>query len=198
MNSVSSTSSQGSATGSFDDPISTHSNLQRVQSDVGVSVIELGVADIHVPEGRFDASAMPSSIRPDSPTNSTTSNLQHHTGKRLNMIAAIEEPAEDHAFLPKKDHGSTSVELETSPGRVSRSALITTWWTELLSLVLAIGALIAIAVTMAEYNKKEQPAWKHTISLNTLVAVLSTLLRACMVFVVEEGKRGYSMVFSAA
>lgn len=114
------------------------------------------------------------------------------------MIAAIEEPAEDHAFLPKKDHGSTSVELETSPGRVSRSALITTWWTELLSLVLAIGALIAIAVTMAEYNKKEQPAWKHTISLNTLVAVLSTLLRACMVFVVEEGKRGYSMVFSAA
>jgi hypothetical protein len=41
---------------------------------------------------------------------------------------------------------------------------------------------------MVEYNEKEQPAWKYAINLNTLIAVLSILFRACMVLVTEEGK----------
>lgn len=59
--------------------------------------------------------------------------------------------------------------------------------TETASLVIATAAFIAIIVTMVEYNGKEQPAWKYAINLNTLIAILSTLLRACMVIVTEEG-----------
>lgn len=66
--------------------------------------------------------------------------------------------------------------------------LLKTWWIELLSLVAAIAALTAIVATLAKYNKKEQPAWRFAINLNTLIAILSTILRACMAVVAEEGK----------
>ena len=69
----------------------------------------------------------------------------------------------------------------------NRLSLLTTWWTETASLVIATAAFIAIIVTMVEYNGKEQPAWKYAINLNILIAILSTLLRACMVIVTEEG-----------
>ncbi|KAI4685087.1 hypothetical protein J4E81_008899 [Alternaria sp. BMP 2799] len=39
---------------------------------------------------------------------------------------------------------------------------------------------------MKEYNNKQQPEWKYKINLNTIIAILSTLMRACLVFVAEE------------
>jgi NADH:ubiquinone oxidoreductase subunit 6 (subunit J) len=62
------------------------------------------------------------------------------------------------------------------------------WWAELLLLVLAMAALVVIAVTMVQHNHKEQPVWKYSVNLNTLIALLFALLIACMVLVVEEGK----------
>ncbi|EUC47687.1 hypothetical protein COCMIDRAFT_34755 [Bipolaris oryzae ATCC 44560] len=39
---------------------------------------------------------------------------------------------------------------------------------------------------MAKYNDKEQPEWRYSINLNTIIAVLATVLRSCMVVVAEE------------
>ncbi|EUC38784.1 hypothetical protein COCCADRAFT_32149 [Bipolaris zeicola 26-R-13] len=39
---------------------------------------------------------------------------------------------------------------------------------------------------MAKYNDKEQPEWRYSINLNTVIAVLATILRSCMVVVTEE------------
>lgn len=66
--------------------------------------------------------------------------------------------------------------------------LATAWWKEMLSLLVAVGAMVAIVVILVMYNGQEQPSWRHSINLSTLVAILSTLLRALMVVVVEEGK----------
>ncbi|KAF2133089.1 hypothetical protein P153DRAFT_271492, partial [Dothidotthia symphoricarpi CBS 119687] len=60
------------------------------------------------------------------------------------------------------------------------------WWSEILSLLLSMGALVAIIITLVMFNGKEQPAWKYSINLNTLIAILSTFLRVCMLFGVEE------------
>lgn len=91
-----------------------------------------------------------------------------------------------HTFLPNAS--STEAPAAEPDQKVHHISLLATWRLEIFSPLLAIAALIAIAVTMSEYNKKEQPAWKYTINLNNLIAILSTLLRACMVAVVEEGK----------
>jgi predicted component of type VI protein secretion system len=63
-----------------------------------------------------------------------------------------------------------------------------TWWLEAVSLALAIAALSAIVGIMAEYHDKQQPEWKYRINLNTVIAILSTLMRACVVVVAEEGE----------
>jgi hypothetical protein len=51
-----------------------------------------------------------------------------------------------------------------------------------------MAALTAIVVLMAEYHDKQQPEWKYRINLNTVIAILSTLMRACMIVVAEEGE----------
>ncbi|KAJ5063990.1 hypothetical protein J3E74DRAFT_415127 [Bipolaris maydis] len=45
---------------------------------------------------------------------------------------------------------------------------------------------MAIVITMAKYNDREQPEWRYSINLNTIIAVLATVLRSCMVVVAEE------------
>jgi Protein of unknown function (DUF3176) len=81
--------------------------------------------------------------------------------------------------------------LSTRQARLSRSrlSLMTVWWTEAVSLFMAIGAFLAIVTILAVYDNEEQPAWKYSLNLNTLVAILSTLLRASLVVIVEEGKQ---------
>jgi Protein of unknown function (DUF3176) len=41
---------------------------------------------------------------------------------------------------------------------------------------------------LAMYNGQEQPAWKYSLNLSTLAAILSTLLRVAIVVIAEEGK----------
>jgi hypothetical protein len=100
----------------------------------------------------------------------------------------IVEPGETHTFL-HKDHADSSPTQQKTPSTKGKRVLsLATWWTEVVALTLAIGALIAIVVTMTEYHDKQQPEWKYKINLNTLIAILSTLMRACLVVVAEEGE----------
>lgn len=59
------------------------------------------------------------------------------------------------------------------------------WLAELLSFIVGIGALIAIIVLMARYNKNELPQWPSGINLSAVVAALATLLRSMLMQVVE-------------
>ena len=97
---------------------------------------------------------------------------------------------EAQAFL-RPEHENVSAEVKEPPSprmRESRTHRLTIWWFEILSLSAGLGALIAIIVTLAAFDTIEQPTWKYRINLNTLVAILSTFLRVCMLVGVEEGK----------
>ena len=105
------------------------------------------------------------------------------------------EPEEIHGFI-RNDHsvpGPSDSDVANTKGK--RLSLLTTWWPEIVSLAIAMTALFAIMIVMIKYNMKEQPDWKHAINLTTMVAILSTLLRACVALVVEEGK---SLVYNLA
>ncbi|KAE9968535.1 hypothetical protein BLS_005806 [Venturia inaequalis] len=69
------------------------------------------------------------------------------------------------------DHGKSSE---------VRRTLVTSifaWWTEIVFLSAAMMAFFAISMTLYKSHGKEQAEIKYSISLNTLIAILSTLLR---------------------
>lgn len=60
------------------------------------------------------------------------------------------------------------------------------WKWELVSLLGTLNSLIAIVLVLNHYDGKASPAWPYEITLNTLLSVFSTLLKALMMFAVAE------------
>ncbi|KAH6660957.1 hypothetical protein BKA67DRAFT_510103 [Truncatella angustata] len=60
------------------------------------------------------------------------------------------------------------------------------WTWEILSLIVAIGLMAATVGILAHYQGQQVPDWPLSINLNTLVALLSTILRAAMLVAVAE------------
>ncbi|OAL52627.1 hypothetical protein IQ07DRAFT_678572 [Pyrenochaeta sp. DS3sAY3a] len=64
--------------------------------------------------------------------------------------------------------------------------VLKTWWQEWSLLLVSVGLLVAITSILRHYHQQPQPSWKLGLSLNSLIAVLATLLRSSIVTVVEE------------
>ncbi|KAH9240716.1 hypothetical protein K456DRAFT_574870 [Colletotrichum gloeosporioides 23] len=60
------------------------------------------------------------------------------------------------------------------------------WAFELLALLLAISSFMGITVLLSTQNGQVQPAFVDQISINALVAIFSTILRASVLFVITE------------
>lgn len=67
------------------------------------------------------------------------------------------------------------------------------WLWESLSLIFAMALLITIIAVPAHYNNQILKQWPYDISLNTIIAILSTFMRASMLLVVAElvGQMGW-------
>lgn len=77
---------------------------------------------------------------------------------------------------------------ETSPSlRQTKNHHVLRYWTwELASLVTTVGLFAGIVTVLLKYDGQELPEWPYSININTLIALMSTVLRASMVFVVAE------------
>ena len=95
---------------------------------------------------------------------------------------------EKQAFLTTISDTASSSDNTSFATQRSHTALWTAWWSEILALLLGTGALVAIIITLVRFNGKEQPAWKYSVNLNTLIAILSTFLRVCLLFGIEESE----------
>ena len=84
----------------------------------------------------------------------------------------------------------------TTTRRGGYGRLAIAWWQEIVSFLFAAATFVAIAVILAKYNGQEQPDWKYSLNLSTLVAILSTLFRASMVVVVEESESKLKISFT--
>lgn len=60
------------------------------------------------------------------------------------------------------------------------------WTLEILGCVTAIVAFVAIVVVLVYYDGRPMPQWPYGITLNALVAVLSTVMKATMAFTLTE------------
>ncbi|KGO74829.1 Protein of unknown function DUF3176 [Penicillium italicum] len=61
------------------------------------------------------------------------------------------------------------------------------WTLEILSCLVSALFLVAIILVLYEFDGKPVPDWPYGITLNALVSVLSTVMKACMAFIVCEG-----------
>ncbi|KAJ4138380.1 hypothetical protein NW768_002204 [Fusarium equiseti] len=97
-------------------------------------------------------------------------------------------------FSPKQEVTtfitSESSQPKTKPPKVSP---VRYWSWEIVSLVFALALLIATIAIPAHYNDKVLKRWPYDISLNTIIAILSTFMRASMMLVVAElvGQMGW-------
>lgn len=64
--------------------------------------------------------------------------------------------------------------------------ILKAWYPELLWVAFDIALLIALVITLAEFNDKPMPKWKLGLTLNTVVAILSTVSRAMTIIPLVE------------
>ncbi|ROV91205.1 hypothetical protein VMCG_09358 [Cytospora schulzeri] len=60
------------------------------------------------------------------------------------------------------------------------------WCLEILTIFVATGLMVAIIVLLSLYNGKHMPEWPFSINLSTVIAALSTFLRAAILAAVAE------------
>lgn len=60
------------------------------------------------------------------------------------------------------------------------------WTLEFISCLMSVIFLAAIIVVLYMYDGKPMPDWPYGITLNALVSVLSTVMKAAMVFIITE------------
>jgi len=94
-------------------------------------------------------------------------------------------PENDGLLSPRKK----PVGYENNENLAERTNLASLkyWSREIAAVLFSLAILVAIFVILSLYNNKEQPNWPSAITLNALVAVLSTLFRSSMTTAVEEG-----------
>jgi hypothetical protein len=170
---------------------------------------------------RPSCSALLRSLRYLHPTSSPTMkpSMPHAGGDHVTFDERdVQTPTQDarqartsllHTSLPWKTaatsvHASQSDRTRDSMGLAPKEPsflkqllfVLQTWWKEWVLLCLATGILIAIVVVLRCFNDQPQPNWSLGLNLNTIIAVLATLLRSSLVTIVEEGNYSGSHVYS--
>lgn len=61
------------------------------------------------------------------------------------------------------------------------------WYLEVLSISLAFGSLASIIIILSIHQGRPLPQWPSFVSINSLVAIFSAILKAALVMPVAEG-----------
>lgn len=65
-------------------------------------------------------------------------------------------------------------------------SLGSSWIWEILSCVIAVASLAGIIVVLYMYDGKSMPDWPYGITLNAVISLLTTLMKAAMAFPITE------------
>ena len=99
------------------------------------------------------------------------------------------------SYVPLGDEPETSDRTKARPLSTAEQVFLqsqahgfwgTSWTWEILSCLTSIVFFIAIIVVLWKYDGKPMPDWPYGITLNALVSVLSTIMKATMAFIVAE------------
>ena len=112
-----------------------------------------------------------------------------------------DQPVETVRPLTQQSSGisstSTSVRSKPTPSKPARhggfseklAMMDDRWVWEVMSCVMAASCLVAIITVLAVHSGKPLPAWPKLISVNTMVAVFTAIMKASIMVPVAQGER---------
>ena len=87
----------------------------------------------------------------------------------------------DRESSHKKSEMTTTIESKFRNIKKSCNNLIyDTWFTEILSVVISLGSLLAIVALLSVFDQKKLPDWPFKINLNALVSTFATILTSSL------------------
>lgn len=109
-------------------------------------------------------------------------------------------PADDREY-PEETRGSLSADSratvevhldEIEKGNLlyqplDKLATLKQWIPEFVALFSSVAAFIIMVILLVVSHEKPQPEWAYDVNINSLIAILATLLRAAMLFILAEG-----------
>lgn len=88
--------------------------------------------------------------------------------------------------MDQKEIDSSSINDSPCKIGVWRQAM-RDWLLEIASLLVSMACVPALAALLVHYNEEALPEWSLGLTLNTVVALLSTLCRSAFMYLVVEG-----------
>jgi hypothetical protein len=91
--------------------------------------------------------------------------------------------------IPNHDHNEPDKRATRPRTRnLSRNWWDRLWVVEMLSYLLAILSLAVIVMILALHQNKPMPQWPGLISINSLVSIFTSIMKAAMLLPVAEGR----------
>jgi cobalamin biosynthesis Mg chelatase CobN len=96
--------------------------------------------------------------------------------------------ATDHQSLADSTSVDHNAQNAQCPAPQSTSSTLKRWLAELSAWITGLIALAAIIITIGLHNGRPLPDWPYSISVNALVSIFATILKAMMMVPIAEGK----------
>jgi hypothetical protein len=68
-----------------------------------------------------------------------------------------------------------------------KKSILREWWSEIAMSAFSISLFFAIATLLWAYNALPPPSWGFHLNVNSMIAILSTLLRSSLFMILEQG-----------
>lgn len=95
--------------------------------------------------------------------------------------------SDDASAIPSKEaNGPYEVEILDAAPRLKKRRFLTEWWQEMLSAMSSILCVVAIVIILYKVNGKPLADWDEPVSLNAVISVLSTAVKAGLILPVAE------------
>lgn len=91
------------------------------------------------------------------------------------------------AVQVRKVESTSSAPESTQRFKRNNPGILKQWWVEISSCMLMLCMLGAIIGILLPYDNQPLPQWPYHISINTLIAVLTTVLKATALLILAEG-----------
>ncbi|KAK5273038.1 hypothetical protein LTR99_002431 [Exophiala xenobiotica] len=125
--------------------------------------------------------------RPDVST-SDTSNVTNREAQPNGTILPENDTASEAPNTPVSEPDSATVTNLAPPKRSKYSRFFIDWWAkEIIAAVLSILCFLSICIVLALYDGHPQPSIRWGITLNAVIALLTTIMKASLMTPLMEG-----------
>jgi hypothetical protein len=134
----------------------------------------------HIPGGDNEEAVPPNSYLSSTSTAYDPSQFQktpQHDPRNFGNASVI---------IRKESQVRCEEELFNAEPRLERRRFLSEWWKEMLSAASSVFCLVAIVVILCVVDEKPLSDWDEPVSLNAVISILSTAVKAGLILPVAE------------